>query len=141
MKEEAVLVEKIQSWLEQLHHEEASLRLLAAAGLSRLGSRAREAVPALVACLKDPNVHVRKMAATGLGEMALPLDLVVPALIEVLADSDSSVRRRAGVALSEILAAHPEACSRVQAGLAHPNSIIRQHLLGILAASQDRRAA
>jgi len=141
MKEEIPLEEKIEGWLAQLQDEEPSLRLLAAASLSRLGARARDAVPALVQCLKDENVHVRKMAALGLGEMARPLQVVVPALMEALADSDSGVRRRAGVALSEILAAYPKAWSLVQTGLAHPNGTIRQHLLGILAASEDRRAA
>ncbi len=141
MKDERTLAEKIQGWLVQLQDEEPSLRLLAAAGLSRLGAQAREAVPALVACLKDENVHVRKMAALGLGEMATPLGVVVPALFEALTDPDGGVRRRAGVALSEILAAHPRAWGLVQTGLAHPNTTVRQQLLGILAASEDRRAA
>ncbi len=147
MNDEAMLGEKIQRWLAQLQDPEPGVRLLAAAGLCRLASpgyrqaRTEEVVPALVACLKDEDVHVRKMATLGLGEIAEPLHQIVPALIEALADSDNGVRRRAGVALSEILASYPAAWGLVQSGLAHPVAAIRQQLLGVLAASQDRQAA
>lgn len=147
MKEETLRGKKIQSWQTLLQEKEPGLRLLAVARLSRLASLEmnqrlpEEALEALLACLKDENVHVRKMAALGLGELALPLEQIVPALIEVLADNDNGVRRRAGVALSEILASHAQAWNLVQTGLSHHVSAIRQQLLGILAASQDRRAA
>lgn len=147
MNEEALPGKKIPTWQALLQEKEPGLRLLGVARLSRLASSgsspklSAEAIDALLGCLQDESVHVRKMAALGLGEMAEPLERIVPALIEVLADQDSGVRRRAGVALSEILASQAQAWGLVQSGLAHPVAAVRQQLLGILAASQDRRAA
>jgi HEAT repeat protein len=70
-------------------------------GLSRLGSEARSAVPALIAALKKESL-VRQNAALALGQIGPDARDAVPALCEALGDSEWTVRRHAALALGHI---------------------------------------
>jgi HEAT repeat protein len=71
-------------------------------GLSRMGPAAKNAVPALIECLKkDP--LVRQNAALALGAIGPEAaSECVPALVELLHDSEWTVRRQATAALGEL---------------------------------------
>jgi HEAT repeat protein len=112
--DEALRAPEIGTWIEELRHADAARRLQAAAHLTRVGAAA--AVPALIDCLHDENVHVRKLAALGLGEIGVPVEVVVPALVHALADPEPAVRHRVTVALEEIVHAHPAAQTLIHAG-------------------------
>jgi HEAT repeat protein len=76
-----------------------------ALGLSRLGSEAKDAVPALLNTLTRPNALVREHAALALGRIGSPEAL--PGLIRALRDPEWTVRRHAALALGRIGAATP----------------------------------
>ncbi len=92
--------EKVADLIRRLQSADPRARLNAATVLGRMGPRALEAAPALVAALRDDNVHLRKMAALALGDLGAVE--AVPPLIEALRDPDAAVRRRAAVALGEL---------------------------------------
>ncbi|MBM3979502.1 MAG: HEAT repeat domain-containing protein [Planctomycetes bacterium] len=74
-------------------------RLRAAKDLGRLGWLAREALPALVAALRDPDGKVRESAAQAIGLMGPE---TLPTLLEMLAHDDKYVRRHAVWALGKL---------------------------------------
>jgi HEAT repeat protein len=67
-----------------------------------IGPEAKEAVPALIAALKDQDAGVRWEAATALGEIGLEAKEAVPALIAALKDQNELVRWYAARALKTI---------------------------------------
>jgi HEAT repeat protein len=70
-------------------------RTLAAVILSRYGSDAAEAVPALMAVVHDPNPHVRSAVISALGQVGADTEGVVPALIQAQSDEIVEVRQSA----------------------------------------------
>ena len=66
------------------------------------GPSAAEAVPALVAALKDPNKPVRRGAADALANIGPAAAGAVPALVAALKDPDEIVRQHAADALRSI---------------------------------------
>ena len=70
--------------------------------IDRLGSRAREAVPAAVEALRDRDLHMRMWAARTLGLIAEHAVDAVPDLIQALDDDDWGVRQSALEALRRI---------------------------------------
>jgi HEAT repeat protein len=77
-------------------------RVRAAKDLGRLGWLARDAMPALVAALKDDDAKVREAAAQAVGQMGPD---ALPALTAMLGHSDKYVRRNAVWALGKLGAA------------------------------------
>jgi HEAT repeat protein len=130
---------KVENWIGQLRHPDAARRLHAASHLCRVG--AVEAVPGLIDCLHDENVHVRKMAALGLGEIGEPVGLVVPVLVQALADADAGVQRRVAVALAEIVSANPAALPLLHDGLSHPDSRVRVKVVEVMRMLESPRPA
>src|SRR6266571_2743063 len=64
------------------------------------GPAPEQAIPLLLAVLKDPNPELRRTAAQSLGKIARKE--AVPALVEALRDPDAGVRRNAAWALGMI---------------------------------------
>ncbi|MBI3462384.1 MAG: HEAT repeat domain-containing protein, partial [Planctomycetes bacterium] len=64
-----------------LEHDEDSVRISAAFGLSALGRTASSAIPDLIRALKDPNHDVRRNACVALGRMGSEVAAAVPSLI------------------------------------------------------------
>ena len=95
-----------------LKADDPAKRRKAAVALGALGPRAKAAVPALAAALKDTDVSVRGAAALALGTMGSEARAAVPALAEVLKDDKDGVRHAALVALSAV---GPEAKGAVPA--------------------------
>jgi HEAT repeat protein len=67
-----------------------------------IGPAAAEAVPALVAALKDPNKPVRRDAAAALANIGPAAAGAVPDLIAALKDPDEIVRQRVADALGRV---------------------------------------
>jgi HEAT repeat protein len=78
------------------------LRDFASASIRRLGTNALPALPALIACLKDPNQTVAMNAGLALREMQLEPVVIVPPLLDMLQDSRDSVRAVAVVSLTRL---------------------------------------
>ncbi|HVF51131.1 MAG TPA: HEAT repeat domain-containing protein [Pyrinomonadaceae bacterium] len=83
-------------------------RLRAAYDLLSVKAKAKEALPELIALLKDAEALVRGNAAYGLGCIGPDAQTAVPALLELLKDKNSLVRYSAAEAIAKIgLAAVP----------------------------------
>jgi HEAT repeat protein len=74
----------------------------AAVALGRIGPGTKQAVPALIAALKDPDAEVRRLAVVALGGIGPGPREVVPALIAALKDDNTFVRWSAAYALGMI---------------------------------------
>jgi HEAT repeat protein len=74
-------------------------RARAARDLGRLGWLARDAMPALLAALKDEDAKVREAAAQALGQMGPD---ALPALVTMLGHDDKYVRRNAVWAMGKL---------------------------------------
>jgi HEAT repeat protein len=98
--------DSIKDLREALKHGETELtRASAADALGRIGSAYREiedAVPDLVAGLKDASVLVRRQCATALGRIGRRAVAALPALRARLQDLDQVVRYAAKVAIDAI---------------------------------------
>src|SRR6516162_9321846 len=78
------------------------VRRNAALALGFIKANQKEAVPALVAALKDPDGGVRRIAIGVLGMIGLGAKEAVPALIAALKDPDAGVRRSAADTVGEL---------------------------------------
>jgi len=85
-----------------LSNENWSDRREAAYQLGRIGAKAKDAVPALIATLGDSDSGVRETAALALGEIGPEAKAAVPALIQALGDEDEGVREGAAIVLGDI---------------------------------------
>jgi HEAT repeat protein len=93
----------IADWLEDLKDRRLIVaRCSAARALAAMGPKAKEAVPALVQALSDPEPLVRDAAAAALGSIGAAATEAVPALIEALEDWNGFVRQAAAKALKMI---------------------------------------
>lgn len=83
---------------------EPKVRRYAARTLGFLGTAGKDAVPALLVALKEPDPIVRAEAAEALGRIYyfVEVDRVMPALIDALEDSDERVRQEAAEAFGRI---------------------------------------
>jgi HEAT repeat protein/serine/threonine protein kinase len=95
--------EEIAQLIKQLgDKKDAKARSSAALDLGDFGPQAKEAVPALIKVLEDPDESVRVHATQTLGEIGPQTEEVIPALIKVLMkDSYWKVRYSAAMALGE----------------------------------------
>lgn len=85
--------------IKALRSESAIDRLRAAKDLGRLGWLARDAMPALVTVLEDPDAKVREAAAQAVGQMGPE---ALPALSAMLGHQDKYVRRHAVWAMAKL---------------------------------------
>ncbi len=90
--------ESLASLIEDLHHENSSVRRRAVIALGRVGGE--EAIAALIHALDDESGLVRLSTALALGKTGS--HLAVPALLSALADADSNVRAGVTKALGQI---------------------------------------
>jgi beta-lactamase regulating signal transducer with metallopeptidase domain len=81
-----------------------------------------DAIPGLIAALKDPDPQVREKAALGLGWRSDPRALTP--LITALRDRDSQVREKAALALGSL--ADPRAIAPLEEALSDPDSQDRE---------------
>jgi len=77
-------------------------REVACLALGDIGPGAEDAVPALLATLKDRNEDVRAAGASALGFIGVDDDIVLADLARMLADSVPNVRRQAALAAARI---------------------------------------
>ncbi|MFQ5796574.1 MAG: HEAT repeat domain-containing protein [Candidatus Bipolaricaulia bacterium] len=89
----------INKLIEALMDDDVFVLIAAAEALGRMGPAARDAVPALVEALGDPQSLMRRHAAEALRRIGPD---AVPALIEALMDRDWRVSQAAAWALGEI---------------------------------------
>lgn len=75
--------------------EHANGRIFAMMSLRQVGSKAVEAVPALIKALNDPNPGVRRAAVSALSEIGPAARDANPALLRALNDKEPSVRTAA----------------------------------------------
>lgn len=80
----------------------AEVRQDAVEVLAHIGPGAADAVPALIAALRDPESFIRRDVAWALGDMGAVATGAVPALMTALRDPEWSVRFAAAFALGEI---------------------------------------
>src|SRR4051794_20796632 len=85
----------VQDEINKLADKDSDVRADAARELSKLGSGAQAAVPALTKALKDTDEDVRDYAAEALGKIGEDASSAVPALTDLLKDSNASVRTSA----------------------------------------------
>ncbi len=88
--------EDVPTLIHKLKDRDKEVRFNAAYAVGKIGPAAKEAVPALIAALKD---EYRWVAASALGKIG---PAAVPALIAALKDEDGSVRVSAAFALGWI---------------------------------------
>ena len=104
-------MQSIQRHLLGLAAPEPLDRQHAVSALGRIGPAAPEAVPALMAALRDPEGKVRKTAAEALGKIgpaaAEAVPEVVPVLVAALRDPEGLVRRAAAEALGRVRSVSP----------------------------------
>ena len=74
----------------------------AAKFLGQIGPPARNAVPALTACLKHSDKHLAQEACQALAQMETDALPAVPVLVEVVQNQQSPIRARAAFALGKI---------------------------------------
>jgi HEAT repeat protein len=102
----------------------------------------KEAVPILVAGLKDNDWRFRQGVVQGLGEIGLSVQEVLPALIVALKDSDSDVRRVAAQALGgpNIAPGAKEAIPALKVALEDSDSGVKKAATEALAAITAQRS-
>ena len=86
-----------------LKHTDASVRRGAAAALGHMGPDARDAVPALIAMVKnDADSDVREAVVPALGSIGPDAKAAAPALRDALTDKEQHIREAAAAALKRI---------------------------------------
>jgi HEAT repeat protein len=95
-------MQRIGRLLLSLAAPEPKDRRYAVGALAEIGSAATEAVPAVIAALRDTDEVVRAGAAAALGKIGPAAAETVPALIAALGDADKMVRRSAAGTLEHI---------------------------------------
>jgi HEAT repeat protein len=103
-----------------------SNRLDAIKALARYRGGAREAVPALVGLLKDPEADVRWNAALTLGLIGPEARGSVPDLVAALHDEEADVREHAAESLGQVGVASPEVVAALAAACKDRNARVRR---------------
>jgi len=135
-------------WVSHIHEDSAETRRLivrlrsdrardrskAAADLGNVGTR--EAVPALIAALADPDDHVRQFVASALGNLGDTR--AVDPLVHALRSDEEHVRQAAAYALGDIGSDRAEPA--LAATLGDANKHVRQAAASALGYLRDPRA-
>jgi HEAT repeat protein len=103
--EQAYIEQRIRFWRsELLTAREAEDRIRAIEKLGKMGSAAKDAVPALIKALKDEDNQVRLGAVKTLGRIGWAAKEAIPDLIKIIGNmnEDKLIRRRAIIALLDI---------------------------------------
>ena len=101
------------------------LQALAVAVINRLGPKAKDAVPALIDEMKDPNPEYRREVEFALATIGPDAKAAVPALTKALGDDDLRVRRTACYALGKIGPAAVDAIPELQKGLTSDDKLLK----------------
>ncbi|MFK7985782.1 MAG: HEAT repeat domain-containing protein [Sandaracinaceae bacterium] len=128
--------EQVIGPLRVLLREDGNWRVRASAGRALGRLAARDAVPDLVAALRDSVVDVRVVAAAALWR--LPDPAAVPALLELLRDQDGSARQWGALALGVI--GDRRATAPLIELLGDPESAVRLDAIRSLGRLGDERA-
>src|SRR5438128_1594838 len=89
-------------WAKDLQSKDKIERQKAAVALAELGPGAKDAVPALMKALEDPEEDVRRRIPYALGKIGPAAKTAVPALIARLKDESGEVRYWSALALGQI---------------------------------------
>ncbi len=95
-------IDTVTDLIKQLKSQNEFVRSSAAKALGRMGSEAKQVIPALTEALKDQSEYVRIKAASALGEMGPEAKQAIPALTERLNDEDHLVRDFAARAIERL---------------------------------------
>jgi HEAT repeat protein len=96
------------------HKDDSEIRWNAARTLGKIGPAAKEAVPDLIAALKDSDALVREHAAEALGDIGPQAKESISALEKVLKDPDARVRRDAVRSLGQMGSAAKSALESIR---------------------------
>lgn len=130
------LGKSVDVWQKSLSDADASVRRSAAFALGRMGEDARDAVPDLVARLRDEDDKVRDMAASAIGDIARALkggnaeawQQSGGRLVQVLQDDEyERVRRSAAYALGAFGPQAAGATDLLKKGLRDSKASVRQN--------------
>lgn len=132
--------DRINKLIAGLKSHNPDVRLSTTYALDEIGLQAKDAVPALISCLKEnSDPGVRASIAYALGRLGTRANEAVPALITALKDdADPDVRRNAVDALSGIRAEagtelKPPVAALIVALKHDPDSVVRESVLNALA--------
>jgi HEAT repeat protein len=89
-------------WKQELKSNEMIARYRAAGVLREVGPKARIAIPELIDCLHDEEVHVVVASAHALGSIGPDAREAIPELEKLTSDPNPDVREAAGYALKKI---------------------------------------
>ncbi len=89
-------------WAKDLQSKDSIERQKAAVALAQLGPGAKDAVPALMKALEDPEEDVRRRIPYALGKIGPAAKTAVPALLARLKDESGEVRYWIALALGQI---------------------------------------
>src|SRR6266567_2503823 len=103
----------------------SDLRAAAAWDLLHLGPAAKEAVPSLIAALKDDDLFVRLNAAASFGHIGPDAAPAIPAFIEALKDRERGVRFNAAYSLSLLGPLARDAIPALKTALDDPDPDVR----------------
>src|SRR5262245_51328408 len=92
----------LSAWAGQLRHPEPRQRRQAAYALGRIGPPAQDAVPALIAALRDGDSEVRWQVTQALGRIGPAARAAVPALLGMVQEGHPDVRYTARQALERV---------------------------------------
>jgi HEAT repeat protein len=116
--------EAIPALLEAMRHDKVeNVRSNAALSLAKVGG---QAIPHLVAALKDEDAEVRRLAAWSLGEHDPKRKELIPALQAASKDEDPNVREYALSSMEIIDSENPEVFQALLAGLEDPSPVVRR---------------
>jgi HEAT repeat protein len=100
------------------------VRARVASIIARIGPKAKQAVPALVEALADPEPETRNEVLFALGSIGPGAESAVPAVAKALGDPDMNVRYAACYALGSIGPAAKSAKAALQRNLASPDEFL-----------------
>lgn len=110
---------------EMLAAEDPQLRRRAAMALSQVSPSCESALPALAACLTDPDSAVRFWAVKALGHGGPAARFAIPQLLDCLADADADVRWQTALALAR-LGLDPHSATSLAALKSDPHPTVRK---------------
>lgn len=114
----------LDDWIKMLKTGDAKARASACVAIREMGRTAKEAIPALVAALKDTDPYVRIEATVALGAIG---PAAIPALTEALKSSNRYQRMGACLSLGHMAANAKDAIPALEAAFKDKNASVRAH--------------